>query len=591
MRASRRDTGAKVQRQPSQDERTSSGEGLLPRIGAATREPSRWDSPSPDGRKDRKDGIRGAAHGRQGLTVDVEREPERRGDRRPIAKSTSWDFEQPWSRGGPSLPAFGRTGSGCSDPRGPDRSPESVARRSKPGLGSSSWGEQDEAKPARVHDFSPPKKIHIFVRDVPALPPKLMSVSWLAEAAAKDKEEGKGKPPKGKGKGRRGSQADSQGNGSPFISSAASNGREHPGGTHVPSSYAGRADPPHSPRSASPVTRMRGSAAEAAASLSKSLDPPALPPVLQRLPTQQPAPDPDADGLQAGGLAFSSESFASFESASLSYDGLSECGGGSEEEFDPSEDARVAGAAHKHSKDAHDVATSLERLRAKDKGLKEVLLRGSKLGDEGVAELAAAMRECLGLKKLDLAWNGVSAVGCKALCSAILTTKNLTCIILNKNQIGDKGACALAFVLKPEPMKPEPKIAKVELIGNQIGPAGATAIAEALMKNKKIKRLHMGGNNVGDLGAKPMSELVMKNVSLKQIFLDHNGITDKGAKMLAHAMKVNSKIDQLDLFNNEKIGEKGAKAIDNAMNNPIWFVRLPNQKTQAGVIASLTKDA
>uniref|UniRef100_A0A6T8GDL3 Uncharacterized protein n=3 Tax=Hemiselmis andersenii TaxID=464988 RepID=A0A6T8GDL3_HEMAN len=604
----RNSSGPRGPRGNRSEEDAQQGEGLLPKIGAhRVREgAARGENASPS---IEEAGYKGGSRsgGSRGLVIDVEREPEGRGSIERRTKSTTYKANGTASTEKKASGEFEPWGTSrrasVSSVRSPDRSPESVMRKRRPFKEPMSWqeGEDPEEEEARkAHEFTPPAKIHIFVREVPALPPEVQNVPWLAEAAAKAKrEEGGGRHAKGKGKGKNPNSSSTEFDRSTSLHSRSASPDSRSAspvlGRRPPSVESGRSKtgspyPGAEPHSFSDILSPTANFDATKAALEGGAGSPY--PLLPALMRQQPARRVPPYPVAAAGPVARSRSGSMDGAANEASDGEWSEGEGCDDATSMQGRGSVteSTAPVKLPSTVNDFPTALDRLRNREAPLKEVLLRGCKLGDEGVKELSGAMTDYKCLKKLDLAWNAITAAGCRVLCKSIVTTKNLTCIILNKNNIGDKGAVALAFVLKPEPMKPEPKISKVELIGNQIGPAGATAIAEALMKNKVIKRLHMGGNEVGDKGAKPMSELVMKNVSLKQVFLDHNGITDKGAKMLAHAMKVNSKIDQLDLFNNDKIGDKGAKAIDEAMNNPIWFVRLPKQQTTSGVIASLSKE-
>ena len=55
----------------------------------------------------------------------------------------------------------------------------------------------------------------------------------------------------------------------------------------------------------------------------------------------------------------------------------------------------------------------------------------------------------------------------------------------------------------------------LRLYGNQIGDKGATAIAEALKVNGAMKTLELGFNNIGDDGAKALASALEVNASLK----------------------------------------------------------------------------
>ena len=115
---------------------------------------------------------------------------------------------------------------------------------------------------------------------------------------------------------------------------------------------------------------------------------------------------------------------------------------------------------------------------------------------------------------------------------------------LEGNELGAAGAGALAEALKLNAV-----LKSINLSRNHIGgyydeardemvytPGGPAAIAEMLKLNAVVKKLLLGGNSIGDDGAIALSESLKSNKSLEKLALNSNGIGDKGGKALASAL-------------------------------------------------------
>jgi len=86
---------------------------------------------------------------------------------------------------------------------------------------------------------------------------------------------------------------------------------------------------------------------------------------------------------------------------------------------------------------------------------------------------------------------------------------------LNKNNIGDSGATALA-----EAFKLNSTITEVDLRSNNIGATGATALAEAFKINSTITTVDLWENNIGPDGAAAIGRaMVFSKFKLDILFL------------------------------------------------------------------------
>ena len=85
------------------------------------------------------------------------------------------------------------------------------------------------------------------------------------------------------------------------------------------------------------------------------------------------------------------------------------------------------------------------------------------------------------------------------------------------------------------------------LSGNNIGDAGAAAIANAIAVNASLKSLELFGNQIGDAGAAAIANAIAVNASLKILALEGNKIGDAGAAAIANAIAVNASL-KLETF-------------------------------------------
>ncbi|KJE95257.1 hypothetical protein CAOG_05730 [Capsaspora owczarzaki ATCC 30864] len=149
----------------------------------------------------------------------------------------------------------------------------------------------------------------------------------------------------------------------------------------------------------------------------------------------------------------------------------------------------------------------------------------------------------------------VGDAGAPAIAEALKVNTTMTWLALWQNQIGEVGARALA-----ETLKVNETVTKLDIWRNQIGDAGASAIAEALKVNTTVNMVDLGGNQISDIGASAIAEALKVNKTVTKLDLDENQIGSAGAQALAEAFKVNTTVTQVDLGEN-LIGDAGAQAI------------------------------
>ena len=85
-----------------------------------------------------------------------------------------------------------------------------------------------------------------------------------------------------------------------------------------------------------------------------------------------------------------------------------------------------------------------------------------------------------------------------------LPSTQLTSLDLGSNQIGDAGATAIAAIL------PSTQLTSLDLWYNQIGDVGATAIA-AILPSTKLTSISLWNNQIGDDKKRLFTDLRNKN--------------------------------------------------------------------------------
>ncbi|KAK9821726.1 hypothetical protein WJX81_005923 [Elliptochloris bilobata] len=125
------------------------------------------------------------------------------------------------------------------------------------------------------------------------------------------------------------------------------------------------------------------------------------------------------------------------------------------------------------------------------KGLRELHLPGTGIGDAGLTSLATCLTAASGLALLDVTGCGVGASGAAALTTALTAGAPLASVCLRGNAIGPAGAEALGAALARTATLEE-----LDVGSNQMGEAAAALLVPA----PRLRRLSLFGNALGDAG-------------------------------------------------------------------------------------------
>eukprot|EP00986_Skeletonema_menzelii_P009252 scaffold4165_cov217-Skeletonema_menzelii.AAC.1 len=207
-------------------------------------------------------------------------------------------------------------------------------------------------------------------------------------------------------------------------------------------------------------------------------------------------------------------------------------------------------------------------------------LPSQNLTDTNLIPLFQSLSSNTHIITLQLSNNQLSNEGCKVLASTLLDNSKLVTIDISQNtKIGQEGITELTKAL---PYNYTLKVLNMSDIGRNFGASGASLMAVALAQNESLREVILNGNEIGtttttttaatndeevdddeeeDVGATHLFQvLTTENTTLEKIHLRNNKIGDKGATALANALLENETLVCVDLAENE-ITDVGARDI------------------------------
>lgn len=220
------------------------------------------------------------------------------------------------------------------------------------------------------------------------------------------------------------------------------------------------------------------------------------------------------------------------------------------------------------------------------------------LGDAGAGRIASAVCAVAGISRLDASWNRIGAHGAAALASSLTTPGcGVAVLRLECNDLGDAGAAAIA-----EALPRCPTLRALDVAANRIGSAGGIRLASALPRCN-LERLELGRNFLGPRGASALADALLLQANspshglgrLQSLGLSVNRIRDGGALAAAAALSSGQAGDQgqpssrpivleaLDLGGNQ-ITDHGAGALARSLRRgeaPLRWLGLGRNKLSA----------
>ena len=149
---------------------------------------------------------------------------------------------------------------------------------------------------------------------------------------------------------------------------------------------------------------------------------------------------------------------------------------------------------------------------------------------------------------------------CSTFSEVLITNSSVAKLILNRNFIGDKGACSLSKALMVNKF-----LFILELSCNSIGDEGATSLSKALTVNTSLTTLDLSRNLIGDKGSNSIFKALRENIksSLTHLDLSSNNIGDEGAYFLCSTLSEKNSLSTLNLSYNT-ISAEGAITLSKA---------------------------
>ena len=187
--------------------------------------------------------------------------------------------------------------------------------------------------------------------------------------------------------------------------------------------------------------------------------------------------------------------------------------------------------------------------------VQSLYLQYNRIGDAGTAALADALKVARQIGED----GGVSPETRGGAPMVLKANASLQVLHLGNNKIGDAGVAALAAALKGDA-----SVRELILWGNRIGDTAVEALAAALKENGSLQGLYLGSNLISCRGAEALAAALKENSSLQELGLWGNQIGDTGAKALAAALKENGSLQKLELGNNQ-IGVAGLEELTAAL--------------------------
>jgi len=182
----------------------------------------------------------------------------------------------------------------------------------------------------------------------------------------------------------------------------------------------------------------------------------------------------------------------------------------------------------------------------------------NEIGDEGARALAnaIAVNKSCGVKTLYLGYNHIGDDGASALATMLVKNRNVECLQLSDNIIGDRGAYDLGLVLASDVCG----IITFSVMHNRFSPVGTSALLASLAKNTSVRAMDISSNPVNDASICALTTSLATNTSLAYLRMSdaRHYVTDNNTKRtLANALVRNTTLMQFSansLMNTATLG-------------------------------------
>jgi len=199
--------------------------------------------------------------------------------------------------------------------------------------------------------------------------------------------------------------------------------------------------------------------------------------------------------------------------------------------------------------------------------LRSVILKGNSIGPKGCDALCRGLRDCRGLRRLDLSNNPLKKIGGLAIAEFLQNNLTLQEVYLSDSEIDIDALVAIAAVLHVN--NQTLKVCGVEnpRVGT-LQEEHTVHFGRMLRVNTGLSEIYLGKHKIRDDGVKHLVSFLVENKTLRVLDLRCNEIGAEGAKSLGYLLKTDCQLMQLNLSGN-RIGERGntsgAQAIAEAL--------------------------
>uniref|UniRef100_A0A7S3Y4C0 Uncharacterized protein n=1 Tax=Heterosigma akashiwo TaxID=2829 RepID=A0A7S3Y4C0_HETAK len=182
--------------------------------------------------------------------------------------------------------------------------------------------------------------------------------------------------------------------------------------------------------------------------------------------------------------------------------------------------------------------------------LKTLHLQAAGLNESGAKQFANIIDKLTVLEELNLSWNSMRNDGLKVIASNLHRAPTLKKLHVAGCGIGNTGASSIAEILGNN----ECALQLLNMSFNSIGPLGCKALSECIATNVSLACLNLRSNSIGPDGAEILSKGLLKHQgSLKQLHIADNQIGNEMATLIAGCLK-GTTADLVESFDARSLG-------------------------------------
>lgn len=183
----------------------------------------------------------------------------------------------------------------------------------------------------------------------------------------------------------------------------------------------------------------------------------------------------------------------------------------------------------------------IARLLERSQKIRIVSLPNCDIDDESLVQISTSIkanRERLPLQSLQLSFNRITCKGVECLVNSVWGSTTMQELLLDNNEIADRGAQHIAAVLLPHV-----KTLEVLNLGfNLIKAPGIQILMKAVVDtNSTLRSLSISGNNIDTSAAKAISYSLAYNRTLQSLSLVHCNIGHEGQRHISAGIVSNSR--------------------------------------------------